>query len=88
MSTTYELYAVKYAEFSRPAAENFAFAADVHDGPMPLDFFTWVAKSPERTFIITPASTSRPPNDGRARSCAIRAKAMPCWTSTPAGSRT
>jgi glyoxylase-like metal-dependent hydrolase (beta-lactamase superfamily II) len=50
--TTYELYAVKYAEFSRPAVQNFAFAADVHDGPMPLDYFTWVAKSPERTFII------------------------------------
>ena len=49
---TYELYAVKYGEFSRPASHNFAFAADVHDGPMPLDFFVWVAKSPERTFVI------------------------------------
>ena len=50
--TTYELFAVKYAELSRPAVQNFAFAADVHDGPMPLDFFTWIARSPERTFII------------------------------------
>lgn len=49
---TYELFAVKYAEVSRPAAQSFAFAADVHDGPMPLDFFAWVARSPERTFII------------------------------------
>jgi glyoxylase-like metal-dependent hydrolase (beta-lactamase superfamily II) len=49
---TYELFAVKYAEFSRPAVQNFTFAADVHDGPMPLDFYTWVAKSPERIFII------------------------------------
>jgi glyoxylase-like metal-dependent hydrolase (beta-lactamase superfamily II) len=50
-STTYELFAVKYAEFDRPALENFVFR-DVHDGPMPLDFFVWVAKSPERTFVI------------------------------------
>ena len=50
--TTYELYAVKYAHLPRPAAQNFSFAADAHDGPMPLDFFVWVAKSPERTFVI------------------------------------
>jgi glyoxylase-like metal-dependent hydrolase (beta-lactamase superfamily II) len=50
--TTYELYAVKYAHVSRPAAQNFSFAADVHEGPMPLDFFVWVAKSAERTFVI------------------------------------
>ncbi|MEM7023145.1 MAG: MBL fold metallo-hydrolase, partial [Pseudomonadota bacterium] len=49
---TYELFAVKYAHLPRPALQNFAFAADVHDGPMPLDFFCWVARSPERTFVI------------------------------------
>ncbi len=49
---TYELFAVKYAELSRPATQNFAFTMDVHDGPMPLDFFVWVARSPERTFVI------------------------------------
>jgi glyoxylase-like metal-dependent hydrolase (beta-lactamase superfamily II) len=49
--TTYELFAVKYAALDRPAPENFVFR-DVHDGPMPLDFFLWVARSPERTFVI------------------------------------
>ena len=49
--TTYELFAIKYAAIDRPAPENFVFR-DVHDGPMPLDFFLWVAKSPERTFVI------------------------------------
>jgi glyoxylase-like metal-dependent hydrolase (beta-lactamase superfamily II) len=49
--TTYELFAIKYAELDRPAPENFVFR-DVHDGPMPLDFFLWVAKSPERIFVI------------------------------------
>jgi glyoxylase-like metal-dependent hydrolase (beta-lactamase superfamily II) len=49
--TTYELFAIKYAALDRPAPENFVFR-DVHDGPMPLDFFLWVARSPERTFVI------------------------------------
>ena len=42
--TTYELFAVKYAHHERPAADNFVFRDDVHDGPGPLDFFVWVAK--------------------------------------------
>ena len=41
--TTYALFAIKYAALDRPAPENFVFR-DVHDGPMPLDFFLWVAK--------------------------------------------
>jgi glyoxylase-like metal-dependent hydrolase (beta-lactamase superfamily II) len=49
---TYELFAVKYGEFSRPAAQNFSFAVDVHEGTMALDYYVWVARSPERTFII------------------------------------
>ena len=50
--TTYELFAVKYARHERPAADNFVFRDDVHDGPGPLDFFVWVARSAERTFVI------------------------------------
>lgn len=48
---TYELFAVKYAEHARTAHENFVFR-DIHDAPMPLDYFVWVARSPERTFVI------------------------------------
>ena len=47
----YELYAVKYAEHARSARENFVFQ-DIHDGPMPLDYYVWVATSPEKTFVI------------------------------------
>ena len=47
--TPYELFAVKYAHHDRPAADNFVFRDDVHDGPGPLDFFVWVAKSAGRT---------------------------------------
>ena len=49
--TIFELFAIKYAEFHRPARENFVFQ-DIHDGPMPLDYFIWVARSPERSFVI------------------------------------
>ncbi len=49
--TTYELFAVKYATHARKARENFVFQ-DIHDGPMPLDYFVWVARSPEKTFVI------------------------------------
>jgi glyoxylase-like metal-dependent hydrolase (beta-lactamase superfamily II) len=50
--TTYELFAVKYGHHERPAADNFVFRDDVHDGPGPLDYFVWVARSAERTFVI------------------------------------
>ncbi len=49
--TVFELFAVKYAEHHRSSRENFVFQ-DIHDGPMPLDYFVWVAKSSERTFVI------------------------------------
>ena len=49
--TVFELYAVKYAEHYRSARENFVFQ-DIHDGPMPLDYYVWVARSPEKTFVI------------------------------------
>ncbi len=49
--TVFELYAVKYAEHHRSARENFVFQ-DIHDGPMPLDYYVWVAKSPDKTFVI------------------------------------
>jgi glyoxylase-like metal-dependent hydrolase (beta-lactamase superfamily II) len=47
----WELLAIKYAHHARTAHENFVFR-DVHDGPMPLDFFLWVARSPERIVVI------------------------------------
>lgn len=47
----FELFAIKYAHFERMASENFIFQ-DIHDGPMPLDYFVWVARAPERAFVI------------------------------------
>jgi glyoxylase-like metal-dependent hydrolase (beta-lactamase superfamily II) len=51
---TYEVFALRYAHHSRPAAENFILPrlADAHDGPMPLDFFVWVIRNGERTVVV------------------------------------
>ncbi len=52
MSTcSYELYALKYAESMAPHGTRF-YGNDPHDGPTPMDFFVWVAVSPERTVAI------------------------------------
>ena len=47
----YEVYAVRYAHLDRPARDNFIFG-DIHDGPMPLDFFVWAIVGNGRTFVV------------------------------------
>jgi glyoxylase-like metal-dependent hydrolase (beta-lactamase superfamily II) len=51
-SDTYEVYAVKYGTHARRASENFLLAPDVHDGPMPLDFYVWAIVGPGGTFVV------------------------------------
>src|ERR1017187_2072505 len=54
MSSTlpeYELFAVRYATRTAQRRDNF-IGGDPHDGPMPMDYFLWVAISSERTFVI------------------------------------
>ncbi|WP_193172187.1 N-acyl homoserine lactonase family protein [Nisaea nitritireducens] len=49
---TYEVYAVRYAHNAkRMRNENFVFP-DAHDVPMPLDYFVWVIRNEERTFVV------------------------------------
>jgi glyoxylase-like metal-dependent hydrolase (beta-lactamase superfamily II) len=47
----YELFAIKYAERDAKRSAHF-IGGDPHEGPMPMDYFVWVAKSAERTIII------------------------------------
>lgn len=48
----YEIYAIKYAELSRPACENF-LDGDVHDtADMPLNYYVWAVVGAERTFVV------------------------------------
>jgi glyoxylase-like metal-dependent hydrolase (beta-lactamase superfamily II) len=48
----FEIFAIKYAHHDRTAELNFMDSADFHDGNMPIDYFIWVARSANRTFVI------------------------------------
>ena len=48
----YEVFAVKYAHIAtRMASQNLIFN-DLHDSPMPLDYFVWVVRGAGRTFVV------------------------------------
>jgi glyoxylase-like metal-dependent hydrolase (beta-lactamase superfamily II) len=47
----YEVYAIRYATVEKRASENF-IGGDPHDGPMPMDYFIWLASGPAGSFVI------------------------------------
>ena len=47
----YEVYALRYASMARTSHDNF-IRRDMHDGPMPLDFFVWLLKSGQRNILV------------------------------------
>jgi glyoxylase-like metal-dependent hydrolase (beta-lactamase superfamily II) len=51
MIDTYELYALRYATRQANRHEHF-IGGDPHDGPMPMDYFVWVAKNADRAVVI------------------------------------
>jgi glyoxylase-like metal-dependent hydrolase (beta-lactamase superfamily II) len=54
MSSTlpeYELFAIRYATRNAQRRDHF-IGGDPHEGPMPMDYYVWVATSNERTFVI------------------------------------
>lgn len=46
-----EIYAIKYGDHQRRASENF-LGGDPHDAPMPIDYFTWVIKGPDKLWAV------------------------------------
>jgi glyoxylase-like metal-dependent hydrolase (beta-lactamase superfamily II) len=54
---TYELYAIRYATRDARRSDHF-IGGDPHDGPMPMDYFTWVAIGAERSFVIDSGFTA------------------------------
>ncbi|WP_454674151.1 N-acyl homoserine lactonase family protein [Achromobacter pestifer] len=48
----YEAYAIRYASVTRRAVDNFLSRADVHDGPMPMDFYCWLLKGPVGNVLV------------------------------------
>ncbi|MFO7277561.1 MAG: N-acyl homoserine lactonase family protein [Pseudomonadota bacterium] len=51
MEAVYELFAIRYGHLERTAAHNF-IGGDPHDGPMPLDYYVWVIRGADRTFVL------------------------------------
>jgi glyoxylase-like metal-dependent hydrolase (beta-lactamase superfamily II) len=47
----YEVYALRYAHHARRAGENF-LGGDLHDGPMPMDYFVWLVRDDTRSFVV------------------------------------
>lgn len=47
----YEVFAIRYAEMPRWRRDNF-ISGDPHDSAMPMDFFVWLIRSPERIVLI------------------------------------
>lgn len=47
----YELFALRYATREARRTDHF-IGGDPHDGPMPMDYYIWVASSDERTVVI------------------------------------
>jgi glyoxylase-like metal-dependent hydrolase (beta-lactamase superfamily II) len=77
-SSTYEVFAIRYASFSdRKSSENF-IGGDPHEAGSDLDYFVWLARSGSRTFVIDTGfdaaagarrgrKTITPPAEGLAR---------------------
>jgi glyoxylase-like metal-dependent hydrolase (beta-lactamase superfamily II) len=51
MTAEYELFALRYATREARRHEHF-IGGDPHDGPMPMDYFVWVAKNTYRAVVI------------------------------------
>ena len=50
----WEVYAIRYAHHERLAHENFlaALPADIHDGPMPLDYYVWIVRRDGAVYVL------------------------------------
>jgi glyoxylase-like metal-dependent hydrolase (beta-lactamase superfamily II) len=53
----YELYAIRYATRDAVRSEHF-IGGDPHDGPMPMDYFIWLAKSENHIVVIDTGFTA------------------------------
>ncbi len=51
MTAVYELFALRYATRRAQRHEHF-IGGDPHDGPMPMDYFVWLARNSDRAVLI------------------------------------
>ena len=53
----YEVYAIKYATRDARRSANF-IGGDPHDAPMPMDYYVWLIRNAERTFVVDAGFTA------------------------------
>ena len=53
----YEVYAIKYARRDARRHEHF-IGGDLHDAPMPMDYFVWLIRNQERTIVVDTGFTA------------------------------
>lgn len=58
MLPEYEVFALRYATRGARRADHFV-GGDPHDAEMPMDYFVWLVRSPQRTFIVDTGFTQR-----------------------------
>jgi glyoxylase-like metal-dependent hydrolase (beta-lactamase superfamily II) len=51
MTAEYQLFAIRYATRNAQRHEH-SIGGDPHDGPMPMDYFVWLAKNQDRAVVI------------------------------------
>jgi hypothetical protein len=83
----YELYAIRYAMRNAQRRDHF-IGGDPHDAPMPMDYFVWVAVSPERTVVIDTGFNAEVAAKRDAPICAARPRRCAFSMSIPTPSRT
>jgi len=47
----YEVYAIKYASREARRKQHF-IGGDPHDGPMAMDYFVWLVRNADRTYVV------------------------------------
>ena len=65
MSDIWEVFAVRYAEHQRKAADNY-IGGDPHDVLQPLDYYVWVMRNGARTILVD-TGFDKPVGDRRGR---------------------
>jgi hypothetical protein len=53
----YEVYALRYATRDAKRRDHF-IGGDPHDGPMPMDYFVWLAVGPSGAYVIDTGFTA------------------------------
>ena len=48
---TYEIFAIKYAHRDARRTNHF-LGGDPHDAPMPMDYFVWLIRNSDRTYVL------------------------------------